>query len=440
MIEDLVDVVDRSWAALEKRAGVSFVWSCFPFKEHLSRDTRTAQILEDLRCENGTSLNDLVAAIAAARAALLAIFGEFEGKHPRLVPVSHNEHEPDLTGATIRRSLQPRQPDPDDDEWIIARENEDDRVLHIARAVREMINKADAHDLRVRVDIIEQQIQYARRKYRIHVQTTAGAALARIERDLADLHPAVNDPSSNDNLARLCRVNNRPLGRIYNILFENEPIPGHGRPAQEVDAAIESLRSDMYRLYEETRRRLGAERSLLSLVLRYRQKCQWYDAERLRQIASDGSGTSEDRLSETLATYLFDHGLNPLTRPLVGRISPDILDANDRFSFYVEAKQYTASAPGYLLRGMQQVWDMLDQLHGTGYDVQEAFYVIYRRGGPRYSFPPRVSHKGRVVHVVMVDIAETRERGSSAPPTRAFELLDLMPGAAISADTAAGEQ
>lgn len=67
-----------------------------------------------------------------------------------------------------------------------------------------------------------------------------------------------------------------------------------------------------------------------------------------------------------------------------------------RFSFYVEAKQYVAVAPGYLLKGMQQIWNMLDELRGTSLDVSEAFYVVYRRGGPRYSFEPRVQHRERV--------------------------------------------
>jgi hypothetical protein len=60
-----------------------------------------------------------------------------------------------------------------------------------------------------------------------------------------------------------------------------------------------------------------------------------------------------------------DHGLNPLTRPLVGRVQPDLLGAGSRFSFYVEAKQYDKAARSYLLKGLNQVWDMLDELRGT---------------------------------------------------------------------------
>jgi hypothetical protein len=124
---------------------------------------------------------------------------------------------------------------------------------------------------------------------------------------------------------------------------------------------------------------------------------------------------------------LFDHGLNPLTRPLAGKLEPDLLGSDTPFSFYVEAKQYRRAGRKYLLDGMQQVWDMLDQLRGTAVDVAEAFYVVYRRGGPRYTFPDRVPHGDRVVHVMLIDIAPADQRGSNAPQTVAIELDELLP-------------
>jgi hypothetical protein len=83
---------------------------------------------------------------------------------------------------------------------------------------------------------------------------------------------------------------------------------------------------------------------------------------------------------------------------------------------------------------MQQMWNMFENIRGSGFDVREAFYVIYRRSGPCYDFPPRVPHRDRVVHIVIVDIAPTSERGSSAPRPLAFDVARLLPGAAIPED------
>jgi hypothetical protein len=439
MIEDLVAVIDRSWSALEKQTGAAFVLACFPFRDQLLRDARTAQMVDDFRRENREALDDLTRAIETSRTTTLAIFAELEVARPDVVPAMPDANGYDRTGATIRQRLQARAPDPDDVAWNLAQEHEDDRHLdEVVRIVKGLIDTADIDELRTRIHIVQQEIEFAERARRIYFQTSAGAALARVERDLGDLHPPVADRNSNAEVARLCRENNKPLERLYNVIFKNEfEMPDSG-DARAIASTIDTLRADMHRIYEEVRRRIGAERSLLSVVQRYRQKCQWYDSERLRVLATNGSGTPEDRLSETLATYLFDHGLNPLTRPLLGRILPDILDTDAGFSFYVEAKQYTRGVPGYLLQGMQQVWAMLDHLRGSGYDVREAFYVVYRRSGPRYSFPPRVSHRDRVVHILLVDIAETSERGSHAPPTRTFSVEELLPGAAVPLDAQSG--
>ncbi|HTR53206.1 MAG TPA: hypothetical protein VMJ10_21070 [Kofleriaceae bacterium] len=434
MIEDLVAVIDRSWSVLESRSGPDFVLSSFPFREQLLRDPRTSQILSDMRRENEESLAALTTELERQRATLGAIFDELVAQKPAVVPTVPDEHGYDRTEAAIRRRLETRPRETVDDAWGVAQEyDDDDRLGQAVAIIKGLVDKAELDELRARTDVVHQSIDRAKRARRIYFETSSGAALARVERDLADLHPPINEPNSHVELARLCRVNDKPLGRIYDVVFKNRRVAPGSDDAKSIEHKIGELRADLQRVVEEIRRRVGAERSLLSVVNRYRQKCQWYDAERLRALAENGSGaaTPEDRLSETLATYLFDHGLNPLTRPLFGRLLPDIVDANTKFSFYVEAKQYKQGAPAYLLQGMQQVWDMLDHLRGSGHDVLEAFYVIYRRGGPRYSFPPRVQHRDRVVHIVVVDIAAPPQRGSNAPPTRTFEVSELLPGAAI---------
>ena len=155
-----------------------------------------------------------------------------------------------------------------------------------------------------------------------------------------------------------------------------------------------AFRADTRRVYEEVRRRLGAERSIRQVFNRYKQRCEWYEGDKLRSIAKTGRGTAEDRLTETLALYLFEHGLNPLVRPLVGQLVSDLLSPGTRFSFYVEAKQYAANKRSYLHQGARQVWDMLGQLRGTPFEVREAFYVVFRLSGPRYDLPQRLLHGG----------------------------------------------
>ncbi len=429
MIEDLVDVFDRSWEFLSREEGVNFALACFPFHEQLLRESRTALLLSDFRREERASRQMLLVADDAARASLSAIIDDLERDHPDAFPPAPADDDYDRSIDATRRRLVRAPVDPDDDAWGVGRETDDDgRLEHALRIVQGICQSVNRQDLQERTDQVDRELEHAKRVRRTYFRTGAGAALERHERDLADLHPPATDRGLNAWLARHSRLQ-RSIGHIYKVLF-GKWTDIDDATERSIDSHLAVMRKDVERVYEEVRRRLGSERSLLAVFDRYRQRCQWYDADRLRTIAQRGRGKPEDRLTETLVTYLFDRGLNPLTRPLAGQLQPDLLGVDARFSFYVEAKQYEAANRTYLIDGMHQVWDMLGQLAGSGFDVAEAFYVIYRRKGPRYVFPNRVQHQDRVVHIMVIDLAVSKERGSNAPRTDVIELADLLPRAA----------
>lgn len=439
MIEDLVDVLDRSWSGLDELKSIDFARACFPFMAQLKRDARTALHLEDMRRENQQSLDELTRVVETACCDLLAIVEDLVKVQPNVLSnMRVNPGSPEWTLPGIRRRLQGDGAPEVPDTWLLAQEQADAQRITVVRSmqleVEALIKSAGVPELLVRIDIAQQELDRAVRERRIYFNTGAGASLGRIEHVMATLHPQVLAPGSRGRLAQLVNLKNLNVTdpALYEHLFE-EPWPRSSgkQPRRVDDAALRFLRADVRRIYQELRRQIGSERSLLALIQRYRQKCEWYDSERLRVLAMSEGGTREDRLTETLATFLFDHGLNPLTRPLVGRTQPDLLGAELGFSFYIEAKQYSSGHPGYLLNGMQQIWDMLDNLHGTKLAVREAFYVIYRLGGPRYAFPPRIQHRDRVVHIIVVDIAEMSARGVHAPHTQSFREEQLLPGSAL---------
>jgi hypothetical protein len=101
---------------------------------------------------------------------------------------------------------------------------------------------------------------------------------------------------------------------------------------------------------------------------------------------------------------------------MLGSLQPDVLDPSLSPTFYVEAKQYTASANPrqMLIRSVAQVHDTAGTMRGEPYGVHEAFVVVFRRGGPRYSLPEQLPGDGWTTHLVLVDIAPIRESGSRA--------------------------
>lgn len=439
MIQELVDLLDRSWRFLKKEVGFDFVLNCFPFLAQLRRDSRTSALLADFRRDDLNSCRALAQADDEARASLTQILERLEKAVPdSFAAPSEDRNDHDRFLMSFRERLMMPAVDVVDEARSAGREfHSDGRLATVIADLDKVAQNANHEDLQARIEVVKQELDYAKRTRSIFSRTSAAAALVRIERALEDLHPPASDPDPRVKLGRLARMRGGPHAEISKALFKTGyRVVDVGGSSDESagNAGVALMRKDMKRIYEEIRRRLGEERSLVAVFERYRQRCAWYEAERLQAIAKSGRGKPEDRLTETLATYLFDHGLNPLTRPLAGPLEPDILGPDSPFSFYVEAKQYTRARRKYLLKGMQQVWDMLDQLRGSRFDVSEAFYVIYRRGGPPYTFPPQVPDGDRVVHIVTVDLAPTDKRGSRATQRYAFELAELMPKPAAAAE------
>ena len=165
-----------------------------------------------------------------------------------------------------------------------------------------------------------------------------------------------------------------------------------------VDDRVKELRVGLMRLANELHRRIGTTRSRRALIARFKQRAEWHDARRLRDVANDPNGDlpggPEDRLTEELARFLFDQGLNPLTKPLVGGLQPDLLDPSIRPGFYVEAKQYNSSARQAIIKSLAQVLDTVGRLQSEAYGITEAFCVVFRRNGPRYLLPEFVQAEG----------------------------------------------
>jgi hypothetical protein len=116
----------------------------------------------------------------------------------------------------------------------------------------------------------------------------------------------------------------------------------------------------------------------------FKIRCEWHDRERLARVAAE-SAEPELALTAELARFLFDQGLNPVTRIRTGGLEPDVFDPLPPSSLYVEAKRYRSSsgARRHILAGLPQIHDTAGRLRGSAYQIEEVFYFIFREGGPR---------------------------------------------------------
>lgn len=268
--------------------------------------------------------------------------------------------------------------------------------------------------------------RYAYRELLDSRLTHGGMALLELKRVFRELNPEPTPTVTPDDAAnrwldeQVAEVT--PVGATRRALYsanhgvDMPPSMPAGLPTVHGDIqeqVVTTLQPLVRRLHEELVMRIGTRQSLLALVHRFKERCEWHDRERLRSIASQARKARrkpEDALTAEFARWLFDQGFSPLTEAKVGAgLKPDLLDPA---RLYVEAKRYKGSrGRGDICNGAKQVYSTVQNLRGTKYAIEEALFVIFRESGPLYLLPETVQCGDWVMVPVLIDIAPPSETG-----------------------------
>lgn len=284
--------------------------------------------------------------------------------------------------------------------------------------------KTDQHPelepLFLRFATIREQHEYTHRQFTLEKLSSGGLALARIQKFVNDLVPAPQQlETMQDWMTTLQSYasssfayppgSGASLSDLRDALFGDQ----YARSGTKPEAALRDWRTYVAGLvsqvHEDIVRRVAERASLVRLAHRYKERCEWHDRTRLRNLASQVAAR-ENALTAEFARWLFDQGLSPITRPLTGDLQPDLLDPS---RIYVEAKRYRDSkGRRAIVQGYWELHDAVMRLQGTQYAVREVFYVVFRESGPRYVLPPEVPGEGFVTFPILIDIAPAAESGS----------------------------
>ncbi|MDQ4126326.1 MAG: hypothetical protein M3134_12135 [Actinomycetota bacterium] len=432
MIADLLELLDRQRTFLDRQHDVRFVLHLRRYFALLDADARVRVLLDDLHAEAYAALDAFSAHQQTVAHRLRPLREQLEAAGDPLEPQRSPgdaqylsfEHW-DSRYASLLDSAPPPQPGTENVSVV-------DILLHIlqrrlhrirfevpehsGRVIHETGDDRRPELAKLAGSVAEIAGEHQRVQQRLTDDTAVLApfALLRLRGivEALDVSPprarAVGDEEPIDWVTALVR---QRFGALAALVVKEAP--ERGRPVRGLvpDAAdrlselVAAAKDELDVVHEEIRLRLGLTRSRLALIHRFKQRCEWYEHNSLRAIAERRSSTAEAALTRELVRFLFDQGLNPITRPLTGRLEPDLLDPALTPSFYVEVKQYVRSARQYLREGVWQVHDTMATLAATRYEVRDAFYVVFRRGGPRYSFPAEVRGERWRIYPVLIDLA-----------------------------------
>ena len=132
------------------------------------------------------------------------------------------------------------------------------------------------------------------------MRVSAGLALLRLESVPPSLNPR---PTIRKVGEKRTDQLNAALQRQFSVngLFFNAVHTDVRNDAQTdlAEKQVAELRDGLTRLTVELHRRIGVTRSRRALIVRFKQRCEWHDATRLREVAdtATGRGGIEDRLT-----------------------------------------------------------------------------------------------------------------------------------------------
>lgn len=457
MISDSAQQFESLCQEIEHRDDREFAASLFTFLSHLQNDSWCRAAATDLHLEEQASVD---AFTEEARQIALAVGDEYTAikaiRVPPFVSPGSRERVDSMSSVGNEGLSDPDgdlAPDDNADEYdplnleqckVLLEQGDDAillspgtpplvhsrtrRCLQALRSATDRMESDKSNDIDERVALLETRYENAWRKRHIDALVSSGAALARMEDALGILGKTSPRTSALEGARQVGRLRNG-LAEIERLVFGVSDHPSNRNADNNLTNHLRRLRADFRLAWIGIRSRLTGTLSLHNAMNRYKLRCQAYDATALRRLVQD-SARPEDRLVEHVARFLFDQGLAPLLWPQFANLEADILQppsGENRWSVYIEAKQYVNTNTRYIRQGFWEMEDHLVRLSGSPYAPREGFYVIFRRGGAQYRCPAVVTVSNISVYPIVIDIAEPDVSGSrQAAAPIALTVADLQ--------------
>lgn len=293
-----------------------------------------------------------------------------------------------------------------------------------------------------RVSDLERTHTYTHREWINYARVSPGNSLYDLEGIIAKINPEPEDLTEWRELDTLVKAN-RAFGKAmedrkyswitdatYGVISQYSNYSPSSLTPDQLAKIFENLKQQLKRVYEAVRQEIGTTRLLLQILDRYRMRCHWYDQEFVRSLVLNASGefisNREDVLTRHLALYVFDLGITVIYRARFGKHEIDLLELDAKEPMFIEVKAYKdSSAKPNLISGVNQLHGYLSSLDAHK-NISEAYYVMYRLGGPIYELPRCISTSRFTIYPILVDLALSSESGRNQPKPIMISVEEIM--------------
>lgn len=212
----------------------------------------------------------------------------------------------------------------------------------------------------------------------------------------------------------------------------NEPVDGGTEPELKIGrtiierperaAALDGFREAFLEpFYEHLDEALDQQSAVLSLLLKYKRKVEWFERTQVAELAASGERT----LAEHLYAYLFDQGLNFHIEPQSASGEADLVSPE----LVLDAKVFDGDgrSVSYIKRGVNQLLTYTRDFHQvTGYLVvyktcPDDLQFYFERTD---SLVPFITLSGKTLFLLVVDICEHEKSASKRGMNKTYRMTE----------------
>ncbi len=198
------------------------------------------------------------------------------------------------------------------------------------------------------------------------------------------------------------------------------------------DDAIDFFRSYFVEpLYEYIDEQLDDRRAMLSLLRRYKQKCEWFQRDRLFEIWAADPRRGERTLAQHLYEYLHDQGIDIHIEPLSASGEIDVISAQQSEEpLLADAKIFNPDGgqdKGYIAKGVAQMYR-----YTVDYNESVGYLVIYKTWPHDLALAltdqslsvPFLEYNNKTIFLIVVDIYPHEEPASKRGRLKQIEITE----------------
>jgi hypothetical protein len=270
----------------------------------------------------------------------------------------------------------------------------------------------------------------------LQAQPLAAGILAKIEEQAKPYKDEILAITARDEIEEFT-TEAEQVAFVYRVVQHCalQPLGAHREPELSIGYAIsgEGKNDDALNhfremflepLYEYLDDALDQQAAVLSLLVKYKRKVEWFERESLLQLAED----DERKLAKHLYAYLFDQGLDFHIEPQSASGEADLVAPE----LILDAKVFDGAR-----RGTQYLASGINQVHAYARDFnQEVGYLVVYKTCPEtldFTFSiagqiaPCVSVGGKTLYIFVVDVCDyatsASKRGAMKVHTVSQEFL-----------------